>query len=548
MRNSKETPMATQRATTTPRSALARCLILAGVMLGMYAFGPPSAAHAGTYNVLECHSQQSGAVDAQPFANGSAYPTANACGGSGNGLAAGGVYTGSHASGENAGWELRAPAGTLIRGMSLKYQAQSQSACADYTYIQARGDNGGVQVNAPGSVNNDSSCMLTNACGGIPCFLANGPQMAARDIIMVIYCDHIGSSNQCVATSGSFVFMRDLDLEMEDLQRPAPASLGGSVVAGGPRRGTESLVANASDQGSGVAAIDVYVNGGKVNHQDVGCDVLANGTARQFTPCPTNTSTTFSAPTDQGPWHEGANALRVCSTDFGGLETCADTSVNVDNSCDDSAGTTVGSNLDAGLARGNEQPKVNTVVSSNEGVQIKGSVRASSGAPVAGANVCVYEQVDGVGEDRALADIVHTKSNGTFTSRLDPGPNRNVYVDYRHSNLVLEKQLNLGSVALPTLKIRKRHIHNGHNMRFKGTIPGPYNAGRGVTIQARVGKTWRTFEQVTTNTVGEFKGRYKFKHSTLARARYTFRAVVKQQNGYPFRAGNSNKANVIVKG
>jgi hypothetical protein len=342
--------------------------------------------------------------------------------------------------------------------------------------------------------------------------------------------------------------MKEFDITLEDLQRPGAPTLGGSLVAGGPRRGTESLVVNADDVGSGVRSLDVYINGGLVNHSDVACDVNADGSGRRFTPCPASASDTYSMPTDAGPWREGANALKVCSSDFGGLDGCTETTVNVDNSCDDSVGTTVAANLDAGLAVGNESPKVNTVVTSNDSVTIKGTVRTSSGAPVAGANVCVYEQIAARGEERALADIVHSKSNGNFTSRVDAGPSRAVFVDYRHSNLVLEKQLQLDSVALPKLKIRKRHVRNGRSMHFKGTIPSPYNARRVVVIQAQVGRSWRTFKQVTTDQSGEFKGAYTFKHSTLPRVKYTFRAVIAEQDGYPFRTGISNKAKVIVRG
>ena len=46
--------------------------------------------------------------------------------------------------------------------------------------------------------------------------------------------------------------------------------------------------------------------------------------------------------TDAGPWREGANTLKVCAVDFGGLDGCTEATVNVDNSCDDSTGTTVG--------------------------------------------------------------------------------------------------------------------------------------------------------------------------------------------------------------
>ena len=68
-------------------------------------------------------------------------------------------------------------------------------------------------------------------------------------------------------------------------------------------------------------------------------------------------------------------------------------------------------------------------------------------------------------------------------------------------------------------------------------------------MQAKVGKrTWRTFKQLKTNDDGTYKGRYKFKNSTLPRARYTFRVLVKKQGGYPYSPGASKRKKVVVFG
>ncbi len=548
--------MDTQRENTTPRSALARGLILACVLVGIYAFGPASAAHAGTYVARECNiaGGPTGAPDAVYHGElaGGSYSGDNSCSVAGGGLSvwgnpgAGGQYL------QEGRWQLMAPAGTLIRALNFNYRAWN--SCGTTGYVDARDAWGGVQLAGFGpSAPDILNCGVGHsACADSGCDVSNnGNLMSAKTINAVAYCGGTGSFQGCIPAepwTGGFVVIRDLKVTLEDLQRPNPPGLAGSLVEGGPRRGSESLVVNASDVGSGVRSIDVYVNGGNVGHSEIACDEISPGVARRFTPCPTSTSDTFSAPTEAGPWREGANTLEVCAVDYGGLDRCTSTTVSVDNSCDDSTGTTVGSTLEAGLAKGDEKPRVTTVVSSKDSIQIKGSLSTPGGAPVQGANVCIYEQTSGVREDRAIADIVHTKANGTFLSRIDPGPSREVYVDYRHSNLVLEKHLNLGATSSPVLKIRKKHVRNGKSMRFKGSIPGPYSAGRIVTMQARVGKKWKTFLQATTDTAGRYKGRYRFKNSTVARAKYRFRAVVKEQAGYPYKTGTSKPAKVIVKG
>jgi hypothetical protein len=552
--NHKEIQMDTQRETTTPRSALARCLILACAIVAMYAVAAPTA-NAATYTVNECHGtyNPTGWADAQLGSVDPHFGQGVQCPGFGVAIAGTGYPPGSPMLApylSQTSWNFRTPAATYIRTVTFQYNLYC--IYNNMAYVQANDANGGMQARRLANDGNGScgSNLAPPGCQNYWCG-ATWTGLSTTNFYSDVYCYDPGG---CYASPEAHANIKDLTFTLEDLGKPDAPVLGGSLVQGGPRRGTESLTASATDGGSGVSQLDVYVNGGRVDGTTpgAGCDVNGFG-AQRFSPCPSPAGGTFSEATDAGPWHEGNNSLRICATDYSptpgaGNVSCTDTTVNVDNSCDDSVGTTVGSNLDAGLAIANEQPKVNTVVSSKDSIQIKGSVTTSSGAPVAGANVCIYEQIATRGEDRALADIVHTKNNGTYTSRVDAGPSRSVYVDYRHSNLLLEKTLQLDSTALPTLNIRKRHIRNGHSMRFKGGIPGPYSSGRVVAIQAQVGRTWRTFKNVTTDTVGEFKGAYKFKHSTLARAKYKFRARVAEQDGYPFKTGISNKAKVIVKG
>ena len=55
-------------------------------------------------------------------------------------------------------------------------------------------------------------------------------------------------------------------------------------------------------------------------------------------------------------------------------------------------------------------------------------------------------------------------------------------------------------------------------------------------MQARVGRKWRTFKQLRTDSEGRFRGKYRFTQ-TVGRVRYVFRALVKRQGGYPYEPG-----------
>ena len=94
---------------------------------------------------------------------------------------------------------------------------------------------------------------------------------------------------------------------------------------------------------------------------------------------------------------------------------------------------------------------------------------------------------------------------------------------------------------------RKSKLSNGHAVGFQGRIPGPNADGRAVTMQARVGRKWRSFKQLVTDTKGHFKGKYRFTQ-TRGRVSYLFRALVKKQGGYPYSAGASPKRKLVVHG
>ena len=184
---------------------------------------------------------------------------------------------------------------------------------------------------------------------------------------------------------------------------------------------------------------------------------------------------------------------------------------------------------------------------STEDVVVRGRVRDGGGGPVNGATVCVFETIDLDDASRELVAVATTQSNGRFATQLDPGPSRQLDVVYRYNNQVLGDEAIVKSSVVPTFMVARRSLRNGESEVFRGTLPGPRAGSRSVALQAKVGKKWRTFKQLTTDSRGRFSGKYKFV-STVGAVRYRFRALVKRQGGYPFEPGASRKAKVLVRG
>jgi 5-hydroxyisourate hydrolase-like protein (transthyretin family) len=265
-------------------------------------------------------------------------------------------------------------------------------------------------------------------------------------------------------------------------------------------------------------------------------------------PCPASSTQQLVIDTQKDPgWTNGPNNVVICSIDAGGnvSSPCVLRTVQVDNSCPGSGGTAA-AELEAGADLGG-QLKSRAQVTSNVQPVIRGSLRDGAANPVAGATVCVYETLDLPDASRQLVTTATTQGNGRFATRLAEGPSRRLDLVYRYNSRTLGGRVQLDSRVIPTLRIAKKNLQNGDAARFKGWVPGPNAEGRAIAMQARVGRKWRTFKQLRTDSDGRFRGKYRFTQ-TSGRVRYVFRALVKRQNGYPYEPGGSRKRTLVVRG
>jgi hypothetical protein len=505
--------------------------LLASVIVCALSLWVVDSAHAGTYVVEECHSSNDHTAVADPVyqTNGSlAFTPGTLCTSSvAPGVAIG--TQGSFSGPLQASWAFFAPPGAYINGVNLQ---RHQNSSGGYS----------AEVAVCGSV----------GCNG---YFDNTSQFAATQFGAGGWTSFF-SLLQCgpgACDSGGFVYMNELQFTMLDAASPTITSLEGTLMASGPRRGSETLTIAASDQGSGVREARVRVNGSEVGPRpQSSCAIWSDGTASRLRPCGSaNYSLTIN--TDAAPWVDGTNVLEVCAYDFAMSGTpnvgCVQRTVETDNSCPSSGGTAPATELRAGLEKqGNGDVRPSIYVRSTRGAALRGQLASGSG-PVGNANICVYEKIDLLGDVRQLVQTAKTRSDGIFAVQLPPGPSRLFDVVYRYNNqLVQKEQLYLDSSVVPTFRLGpKGGLSNGENAHFSGLIPGPNADGRAISLQARTGKKWRTFKQLRTDDKGRYKGRYRFTQ-THGRALYTFRALVKRQGGYPYSPGSSKKKKIVVRG
>jgi hypothetical protein len=572
-------------------------LSLLGSLLAVLALVAwPSPARAGNYMVYECEPnvapvaasapdlQAGGDIDNSTIGYGDQCSNA---GQGGHGLLLRALsYRGS--PGYASVW-IDASAGLSFRNVSFVYWQGPTWPCG---YSGGGGFNRAHYVFVGGTVIWQS--FPQNSC------FSNGPAWASlAGINATRIVEDISCPGNCVHADGDWAGysgLGQLHLEVADsvdptLQIGGPA-LEHSVLSGQPR-----LDLAASDVGSGVRSITVDVNGQRVATPTTSCPYIPAGTDWAYAqrPCG-NFSGSINLDTTQTPFHDGQNTLHVCAADVAMVSgtvphtVCADRVLNVDNSCADSQGAQQGlaSSISAGFenpAAGGGQSRSVTVYST-QGAKMIGQMRTASGGPVTGASVCLYEQIDAPAEVRQLSQVTKTRSDGSFNLQLPAGPTRDYDIVYRSNDQTLQQHgLNMNSIVVPTLgvgpdiagaaqvsaKRRKGVIRNGQSAIFSGAIPGPYSADRVVALEALIGRgcakrkhkgrsasaakkrkrcqpnKWRTFKTVRTDPRGRYLGTYRFTQ-THGTARYSFRATVPAQSGYPYLEGSSDVQQVTVRG
>ena len=292
-------------------------------------------------------------------------------------------------------------------------------------------------------------------------------------------------------------------------------ALGGGVV-----RGVQDLQAAATDTGGGARSVSIRVNGIYSRGVDF-CQPNYNGSYTALKPCPSSASATRDRYPAGSGWTNGPNDVVICSSDVGGnvSSPCIRRTVQVDNSCPGSGGTSA-ADLEAGADIGG-QLKARAPVTSNVQPVIRGALKDGAGNPVAGATVCLYETIDLPDASRELS--ARRRRRATDVSRPGSRPAfPRLDLVYRYNDKLLGARVQLDSRVVPTLKIPEKSLENGESALFVGRVPGPNAEGRAVAMQARVGRKWRTFKQLRTDSDGRFRGKYRFTQ-TSGRVRYVFR-------------------------
>ncbi|MGN6216760.1 MAG: hypothetical protein ACTHN7_07365 [Solirubrobacterales bacterium] len=130
-------------------------------------------------------------------------------------------------------------------------------------------------------------------------------------------------SKWCSLEQGSWSALRALTITVEDPAAPGAWLAGGDLLAGGWRRGTQSVALTASDGGSGVRFGETKLDGARVGFTEYPCAKASIGgewRATQMQPCPTTVSATHAVATTG--FSDGPHTLVHCAADFAANFAC----------------------------------------------------------------------------------------------------------------------------------------------------------------------------------------------------------------------------------
>jgi hypothetical protein len=137
----------------------------------------------------------------------------------------------------------------------------------------------------------------------------------------------------CSLDPGSWSGLRALTITVEDPTPPAAWIGSGDLVAGGWRRGVQSVAVGGSDGGSGVRFGETKLDGARVGFTEYECaKALISGEWRgtRMQPCPTSVSATHTVNT--AAFSDGAHSLVHCAADFAASFSCTPSrTVLIDN-------------------------------------------------------------------------------------------------------------------------------------------------------------------------------------------------------------------------
>lgn len=375
------------------------------------------------------------------------------------------------------------------------------------------------------------------------------PVAGQRGFEMFIGCAQASPCTPGGGTSTDFVYAYAVVITMKDFRPPSfdAAPTGSLLAANGRLSGAQTFSTTATDDGGGVAAVALRVDGVDISRWAV--EDAAKPCKAPFQdpqPCPAKVAGTYGFDTSR--LVDGKHVIQVAVTDVAGNTSVSDpvivTTSNRTVPC--ASPVTGGARIDAGLGR---RGKDTVLVPYGRTSTLKGRILDPAGRPLPGVPIQVIQRRIGSDGGRIVATLT-SDEKGRVRFRVRRGASRDLWLARPEpgGGLACSTRVRLNVKAGVVLTVRPRSVPADGRIRFRGRLlGGPRRRGVAVAIYA-VGRRLRDRVPVTilrTRAGGKFRFQYRFRRS-FAPFTYRFRVRVHRQRGYPYAAGWSDTAVVRV--
>jgi len=339
----------------------------------------------------------------------------------------------------------------------------------------------------------------------------------------------------CIPANGVPLLIRGMEVTLSEDVPPIVLQPTGTLLAGGPQRGTMTLAYAASDPQSGLAKIEVLLDDTVV----ASSDLTARCTYSDFTVCPDADDDTLQV--DTRAVANGPHNLKLRVQDAAGNERVVDVAGMVEVANPPGSESTPAYTL---TARFTGSSRASVSVPYGRRLVLRGRLAGGS----SGAEIDVLERSDRRGARERTVGRVRTGADGSFSYGLATArPSRTVRLAYRPPGAreVLSKPLRLRVRAGSSLRASLR----GRVIAFSGRVrSGPIPAdGKLVRMEGRApGSAWTVFRSLRTSRDGRFSGSYRLPIRRPG-VKLEIRAYVPVERGYPYLGGRGRAVRLRVR-
>jgi hypothetical protein len=505
---------------------------------------PP--AHAGTYDVWGCRLPDGSPAPINgwaPSLNNGNGETKNLCGTPSGGITATVANIGASPGRDALSWTFTPPAGSTIDNFTL------------FRYVRidvqdGRGYSLGSDFGTPAieRCDVDVNCLWLGeeTAQFAPSNRIETAHLGARRLQISIVCNN---SSSCPASTGPSVVVYASRMGLTDDASPQFRTKPTGSIWNAERslEGPQTVRVQGRDTGSGVARIELLIDGVVRDHMSTGCQAPYV----DLVPCAPTVDRTLGFDTAAVP--DGGHTVATALIDGAGNRTASEPMVITTQNPGRPNGlsATRDARLRSWFRVGRRSLRSRTVLF-GRAATVAGTLTTADGRPIRGAAIDVTATPRALGASASRLSPITTDAHGGFSFSASAGPSRTFQFAYRafasDAAPAATAQVTLHVRAGVSLRVMPRRTTSRGRISFIGRLlGGPNRAGTQVQLfaVARKGRDRVPVATLRADRRGRFQFRYRFRR-TFAPFTYYFRAVVERQNGYPYATGSSKRVSVRI--